>query len=314
MYCIENAQYTNQLNQYNPSILSLYSNQTTTTKEFLNQTLQKYIEPVITYNLLEKYYIFSSDVVNNLNYYTNNQSQLTYIKTLSIPQFTKITNTFAYTVAPPIPLSQLAVYSLQEYIDSINNAFNVLLILLNSNGFTSNTTAPVVSMNWQTGYLTLTYDQAMRDANFGIFVNNALLSYMKFQVSPSATPYLSNKYVLNSTGANIQSKLSFLKFNTIDKIIVNSTMSIIGDQVGGNTQSIVFTDLDLNMNDPIFLNMSGNFIYEPSLIRNYTLVSNQGLRSINYSVVVRYLDKTELPFLIQPGENISIKFIFTRIY
>jgi len=315
MYCVENSQYKNQINQYSPSILSLYNNQSpNVVVEFLNQTLQKYIEPVITYNILEKYYIFSSDVPYMINYYTNNQSLLQYITTQQITQFSKISNTFAYTIAPPIPLSVLAVYSLQEYIDSINNAFNTLLILINSNGFLTNIKAPSVSMNYQTGYLTLNYDPSTADFNNGIFVNDALLSYMKFQVSPSSTPFLSNKYKLNSSGTNTQTKVSFLKFNTIDKIIVNSNMSIIGDQVGGNTTSITFSDLDLNMNDPIFLNMSGNFIYDPSLIRVYTLISNQGLRSINYSVVIRYLDKSELPFLIQPGENVSIKFIFNRIY
>jgi hypothetical protein len=271
---------------------------------------------VLGFNVVEKYYIFSSTPNNILNYYTYNNTSMNLVNTKTLSQnFSKITNTFAFSVEPALSKSILAVYSLQEYINSINNAFQAVYTLINSGGFTSTATqAPTVSMNWQSGYLSLNYDSSINNVNNGIFVNNDLLNYMKFQVSPSSTPFLSNKYILNTTGINTQSKFSFLKFNTVDKIIVNSTMSIIGDQVGGNTQSIVFTDLDLNMNDPIFLNMSGNFIYDPTLIRNYTLVSNQGLRSINYSVVIRYLDKSELPFLIQPGENISIKFIFTRIY
>jgi hypothetical protein len=137
---------------------------------------------------------------------------------------------------------------------------------------------------------------------------------MLFQVSPSSSPFLSNKYVLNSTGTNTQSKLSFFKLNTVDKIVVNSSMSIIGDQTGSNTQSICFSDLDINLSDSVFLNMSGGFIYAPTLLRLYTLVSNEGLRRINYSVMIRYLDKTELPFMIQENQNVSIKFIFQRIY
>jgi hypothetical protein len=30
--------------------------------------------------------------------------------------------------------------------------------------------------------------------------------------------------------------------------------------------------------------------------------------------MIRYLDKTELPFMIQENQNVSIKFIFQRIY
>jgi len=317
MYCIENqADYTLQLYPYNPLIFTLqYIPTPISLNNIFTYPQQKYVEIVMGFNIVEKYYIFSTLSNNIINYYTYDGSQMNLHTHKTLPNFSKITNTFGFTVAPVSAKSILAVYSLQEYINSINNAFQAVYTLINTGGFTSTAlTAPYVSMDWTTGFITLNYDKTLANVNNGIFVNNDLLNYMKFQVSPSSSPFLSNKYILNSLGKNTQSKFSFLKFNTIDKIIVNSNMSIIGDQVGGNTTSITFSDLDLNMNDPVFLNMSGNFIYDPTLIRNYTLISNQGLRSINYSVVIRYLDKSELPFLIQPGENVSIKFIFNRIY
>ena len=318
MYCIENqAVYQYQLNTYQPSIMTL---------QFLQNPLQLislltvpqqfYVDSILGFNIVEKYYIFSTSQNNVLNYYTYNNSSMNLVSSKTLTNtFSKITNTFGFSVAPVLSKSVLAVYSLQEYINSINNAFQAVYTLINTGGFVSvSPSAPYVSMDWTSGFITLNYDKTLANVNNGIFINNDLLNYMKFQVSPSPSPFLSNKYILNSSGVNTQSKFSFLRFNTIDKIIVNSNMSIIGDQVGGNTTSITFSDLDLNMNDPVFLNMSGNFIYDPTLIRNYTLISNQGLRSINYSVVIRYLDKSELPFLIQPGENVSIKFIFNRIY
>jgi hypothetical protein len=314
--CLENVNFPDAPYKYNPSTTTLqYIASPLALNTRLSLPQSQYVDPVLGYNVFEKFYIFSSTPNNNLNYYTYDGSNMNLNKTITIRPFTKMSSTFGYSISPVVPQSQLAVYSLQEYIDSINNAFIALFSLINSNGFTSTTTqAPNVSINWQTGFLTLNYDSAINNVNNGIFVNNALLSYMAFQASPSAIPFLSNKYVLNSTGTNTQSKLSFFKFNTVDKIVVNSSMSIIGDQTGSNTQSICFSDLDINLSDSVFLNMSGSFIYAPTLLRLYTLVSNEGLRRINYSVMIRYLDKTELPFMIQENQNVSIKFIFQRIY
>jgi hypothetical protein len=172
-------------------------------------------------------------------------------------------------------------------------------------------------MNWATGYITMTFPQVgMGFTGSGVFVNQALLNYMYFEHTTNTTqnqqPF---KYYIPTQALSItQAKLSFYKFNTIDKFIVTSTMSIIGDQTGSDKQTITFTDLDINTNDPVFLNMSGAFIYDAILLRNYTLQSNQGLRTINYAITVRYLNKTEVPFMIQPLQNVSIKFQFTRIY
>ncbi len=318
MYCIENQPvYQYQLNSYQPSIMTLqYLQNPTLLSSILTVPQQFYVDSVLGFNIVENYYIFSTSQNNVLNYYTYNNSSMNLVSSKTLTNtFSKITNTFGFTVAPILSKSQSAIYSLQEYVNSINNGFQALYTLINTGGFVSvSPSAPYVSMNWQTGFITLNYDKTLANVNNGIFVNNLLLDYMKFQVSPSSSPFLSNKYVLNSIGVNNQSKLSFFKFNTVDKLVVNSTMSIIGDQTGNNTQSITFSDLDFNLSDIAFLNMSGSFIYAPTLLRLYTLVSNEGLRRINYSVMVRYLDKSELPFLIQENQNVSIKFIFQRIY
>jgi len=294
------------------------------------------IQPTALVSYYQKYLFNALHISHNNieNFYTINNnpntSQTNYkyqgagvFSTISItddivPYYNMSTQYNTVTSVLPHTAAQNAIYSLQEYINSINVCFVNLYNSIKINGFTPLiTTPPNVSLDYQTGFLTLNYDPQFTNINNGLFVNDALLQYMFFQVSPNnVSNQLTNKYILNSaTGHQEQTKFSIFKLNTVDKIIVISNMSIIGDQIGdAGQQTLTFTDLDLNTNDPNFLNMSGCFIYASDLLRNYTLQSNQQMRAINYQINVRYKDKTELPYYIPVGENVSIKFQFTRIY
>ena len=274
---------------------------------------------VLGFNCIENYYIASANPKTVLNYYSYaGGASFIFVKTQNLPPYTNDSNSYDYINEENIlTKSQLAIYSLQEYVNSINNAFVLLYNEIKSVSFVPEAaTPPFITVNWETGYISLNYDTHMLNSDNGIFVNDALLRYMIFRsVNNTIVGQLSNKYILTALdGIQHQSKASFFKLNTIDKFIVTSTMSIIGDQTGTSQQTITFTDLDINKSDPVFLNMSGSFIYDAILMRNYTLQSNQGMRIINYAVNVRYTDKTELPFFIPPLENISIKFMFSRVY
>ena len=89
-------------------------------------------------------------------------------------------------------------------------------------------------------------------------------------------------------------------------------MSLNSDY-SGQIQSSVFTDLDFDTQVQFF-NMDGNFIYSAILLRKYDMTSNTTLRNITYEIFVQYKDESQQPYLIQPGENISIKFEFDRLY
>jgi hypothetical protein len=87
----------------------------------------------------------------------------------------------------------------------------------------------------------------------------------------------------------------------------------LNSDYSGQYQSSVFTDLDFDTQNQFF-NMDGNFIYNAILLRKYDMVSNTSLRAINYEIFIQYKDETQEPFLVPPGENVSIKFEFDRIY
>ena len=264
----------------------------------------------------------TTEQTNRIETYTTpTAGTATLIGSVILSNYTGISGFSSLLTNLNIPTqAELAVYNLADYITSINNALISCLSKIkavNPPFIPLIPTAPVVSMNWATGYITMTFPQVgMGFTGSGVFVNQALLNYMYFEHTTNTTPNQQPfKYYIPTQALSItQAKLSFYKFNTIDKFIVTSTMSIIGDQTGSDKQTITFTDLDINTNDPVFLNMSGAFIYDAILLRNYTLQSNQGLRTINYAITVRYLNKTEVPFMIQPLQNVSIKFQFTRIY
>ena len=101
--------------------------------------------------------------------------------------------------------------------------------------------------------------------------------------------------------------------NTCDKIIIKTNMSLLCDFTGTDIQTTIFTDLDIDTQNEFF-NQNGNFIYSAVLLRNYILVSNQPLRAISYQLFIAYLDGSEEELKIPPGQNISIKFEFNRIY
>ena len=306
---------TNQLHSYSPGI-------TTTNLQFSNAGFipqNKYggQQRMIGYNNTNEQYNLTTNSPPIISFYSITGTTPVAGTQYTLPTYRGISNDYSFlTELNILPKSQLAVYDLQTYITIINNAFSVAYELILGGAFTTNIkTAPVLSIDWSSGILTLTYDPLMFEGLNRIYINNALLNYLQFQSSVSAVYPLFNKLYIPPASTSItQSKLSFFKFNQIDKLIVVSSMSIIGDQTGSNKQTITFTDLDLNLNDPIFLNMSGCFIYDAILMRNYTLQSNQGMRIINYGITVRYLDKEEVPYLIPPQQNVSIKFQFTRIY
>ena len=213
--------------------------------------------------------------------------------------------------------AQLAFYDLQQVVDAVNTAYLACYTALQAaiTGVFPVDSCPFWSLDYTTKRLTLNYDPKFYTASGnGIYVNSNLLQYFKLPtIAGDQAGYL--QYVLNLTGTSTQSQETIFKLILVDKIIIKTNMTLLSDfENGSNTKyNQVFTDLDIDTSDQFF-NLTGSFLYSAVLLRNYILTSNSQLRGISYQIWVQYKDGSELPYLIPTGENVSIKFQFSRLY
>jgi hypothetical protein len=215
------------------------------------------------------------------------------------------------------PSNQIAFYDLQEIVNAVNTAYLSCYTALQAaiTGAFPVSSCPLFSLNYTTKNLTLTYDPRFESvANNGIYASANLVQYFKLPTTAgNQTGFL--QYVLSPSGSITQSQQTIYKLIFVDKIVIKTNMTLLSDfEDASNTKSNqVFTDLDIDTSDQFF-NLNGSFLYSAVLLRNYILVSNSQLRSISYQIWVQYKDGSELPYLIPVGENVSIKFQFSRIY
>ena len=246
---------------------------------------------IVTYSYVD---LIGGDLIPSLNVYGNIGVQT------------------SYELIPP-PTTDTLVYNMEQYVSAFNTALASCYEQLSQKiASIPIPTAPYFTLDYTTHRLTLNYDPKYSTAGNGIFVNTPLLRYTLFPSIASSTHTGMNKFVLSPTGSIIQSKETMYLLNEIDKLIIVTNMALNSDY-SGQYQSSVFTDLDFDTQNQFF-NMDGNFIYNAILLRKYDMVSNTSLRAINYEIFIQYKDETQEPFLVPPGENVSIKFEFDRIY
>ena len=266
-----------------------------------------YIQQAIRKNLL---YVVNGTTISKYNY-----ENLTFLSNIAI---TAPTGLMGQTTSYRIPANtvETAVYSMGEYITAFNNTFQSLFNLFSGKNI-STLTAPNVEVNYITHFGQLNFDPNWSDVGYGIYVNTALYKYLKFPatlINDSNSPFNGMyKYTLNQTGILNQNQFSFYLLNQIDKILILTNLPILGDFSGLITQTRTFTDLDLDTSD-VFFTGSGNILYDPQLLRRYDIVSNIQINTIQYEFRIQYKNGLILPYYIPPGENVSIKLEFSRVY
>lgn len=219
------------------------------------------------------------------------------------------------TITPT--LQQTAFYDLQEFIDAVNRAYLACYTALQAeiSGQFPVDECPFWTLNFATKLLTLNYDPKFESVSGnGIFANTALLPL--FNLSNVAGDQAGfYRYVLSPSGTQTQTKQSVYKAIFADKIVIKTNMTLLSDfeNTTSSKSNQVFTDLDLDTSDAFF-QLDGSFLYSAQLLRNYILISNSQLRSISYQIWIQYKDRSELPYLIPVGENVSLIFQFTRLY
>ena len=256
----------------------------------------------------------SDSTTNQINIYQ--YTSLAVVSTQAAPVGKTLGSISGFITQSLVPPSQIStnVYNMQTFVDAFNTCLeSIYTTLKTATPSIVIATAPYITLDYTTRKLTLNYDPNFSKSPNGIYVNDAMLRYVYFPtIAGDGIISTLNKYVLSPSGSITQSKETMFLLNNVDKLIIVSNMSLNGDY-SGQIQSSVFTDLDFDTQVQFF-NMDGNFIYSAILLRKYDMISNTSLRNISYQIFIQYKDESELPYVIPPGENISIKFEFDRLY
>lgn len=276
--------------------------------------------PNIIYSNLAKSFQLNSLLVGNLTGQTvdtYNIKTLASTGTLSLAlnNFTNISNYTSSSVIPP-SASALAVYDMATFITALNNCLSDLYATLSAEIQNIQVaTAPYYVLDYNTKLLTLNYDPKYAITQNGIYINSAALVYALFPtVAGDGDLSALSRYLLPTSGEIIQSKNTFYLLNRVDKLIIVTNMSLLTDYTGLDKQLTTFTDLDFDTTQTGFFNMDSDFIYNAILLRKYDMMSNQTLRSISYQLYIQYLDGEQIEYQVPVGQNVSIKFEFTRLY
>jgi len=294
-------------NQINETRLTAISTQTQTE---LGQIVipGTYIKSIAK-NEITTEFLVGNPTTNIINSYTYN---LTPKYQLSSP----ITPTFIFAKnAEDIDAGNADIFSYAPLINAINIAFEEAYQRLISGNTTPITSAPTISMNYQTGLCTLSYPVGYSQSNNGIYFNKKLWQLIKYNPYViSTTQDLQGLYKLglplNST-TNTQSTSTIWEFNLLNQVAFQSNTLFIANSYFGNNQSnrIVAT-IDIPTKD--LLENNDILYYQPTFMRPYTLSSGSPIDRIQIDVLYSYRDFTVYPLQISPGQNWRAQFDFIK--
>jgi hypothetical protein len=208
------------------------------------------------------------------------------------------------------------IYDFQTLIDAINVAFQEAFVRVPSGIFA---TAPVVSLNFQTGLATLTYsaDYSGTPLTRGILMNSALhqLLYYYSTVDTVNPNFYKVALPLNSTSLTQTSKSLYL-FNQLDKILfISNTIFVFGSYFGANNTNNIITDIDVPTNSDGYMNNLGQVVYyQPTFLRPFILNSNIPLSRVQMQVWYSTLNGEQRQLEIVPDGNWNAKLLFCRRY
>ena len=293
------------------------SNQTLVQKQSLGLT------PILglTRNLIsEEYLVCTGDSSSNL---------------ISYPANTLNPSNWTSTIIPGgcifakngenIDAGPTAIYTYQTLIDAINTAFLVAFGRANVNG-AGLLTSPSISMNFQTGLVTINYSNeyvnsvngSLTTTN-GILFNTSLSNLIQFYTSPDTIQPGFDLLYLTADGPNspyqtIQTSPTITAFNMLDKILLSSTTIFVANSYFGNNQvNNVITDIDIDTTQ-IVQNIGQWLLYQPNFLRPFALASNNAIDRIQLSVGYSYIDGTSFPLILNPGSGWNAKLDFVRKY
>ena len=206
------------------------------------------------------------------------------------------------------------------------NAINAALALANTDvcnkgGQLAPTNPPTVTLDYATGYATLSYPTEMANvAGNNILFSDPLLQILYFDSVKDIVFAGYNDIILPNTSpastSITQNVLSLWNFNQLDKILfISNALFTLGADIFNNANSLnTIADFDVHTNEPSYgMNNISNVLYiVPQIYNPLVLASNSPLVRIQIQIYYQLLDGTLYPLTIPPLQNATMKMIFGR--
>ena len=212
-----------------------------------------------------------------------------------------------------IDAGDATIYNISSLLDAINDAFTVAWTKINQAlGAGTVASAPIVTLNYQSGLCTLSYPPSLSLSGNGILFNQNLLNLIYFQSALDTQSGL-NLLKLNAQAESItQNSKTIYQFNELSRILfVSNTIFVIGAYYGVNSFSHIVTDIDVVTSDFVE-NLGQRLYYQPNFLRSYFMNSNLPVDRMQLQILYEYRDGTQYPLLINPRQNMSVKIQFIR--
>lgn len=204
------------------------------------------------------------------------------------------------------------IFNTQTLIDAINVAFVEAFDKFPPNTFAE---APVMTLDYATGLLTLTYSGDYTTVGNGILFNNSLLQICKFPSTVDTINPAFNLLLLKPTSTSTtQFNKSIYLFNKLENInFVSNTIYVVNSYFGNNNTNQVLTSIQVPISDQID-NVGQVLYYQPTFLRPYTLASNNPLQRLQLTINYVYNDGTSYQLLLAPYTAWQCELKFVRKY
>lgn len=215
--------------------------------------------------------------------------------------------------AGPVP-----VYTYEPIIANVNIAFAEAWNRFINSGGQVILPPPYISYNYQTGYLTLTYQQTLSGSagppviapTAFILFSQSLLQYFYFYNIPNGDNY---QIVLPpSTSSYTQTVRSLFRLNSLAQLIlVSDTIFVDSSFQGNNILNRNIASIDIPTDTFFAGNYDQNLQYAPSFLRTFRLASNQSISNLTFRL--NYQTKDGNQYVVQLIPNESWTFIVMLI-
>jgi hypothetical protein len=202
-------------------------------------------------------------------------------------------------------------------ISVLINAINLALIeaankINQSLGTGTITTAPLLTLDYQTGLCSLAYPSVLTQSGNGILFNQNLINLIYFQTVPDTLSSLL-LLVLNPQAESItQTTKTIYQFNQLSRILfVSNTIFVVGNWYGINSFSHILTDIDVPI-DQFVENLGQRLYYQPPFLRTFFMNSNLPLERIQLQILYEYRNGSQFQLLINPQQNMNCKLQFVK--
>ena len=201
-----------------------------------------------------------------------------------------------------------SIYDMSQVVAQINEAFSECFLRLQSQG-TTLTKAPSLTLDFQTGLLTLVYDASYLVADRYIAFNDALMAIAYFA-------NISSKIILPSPATSItQSSRTIFNFNDLQSVQFRSNNIFVTGQFYSTNLSSSRIICEIDPDTTTFVNNIGQRLYyNPTILRSFFLNSSLPLQTISIQLFYTTKEGKEYPITLNPNDFFSTKLNFIRKY